>query len=138
MKYLIIGLTLAILSYIIIVAVKKGDKYFAKVVYRQSDIHQIVKNIIPKDLFELPKPPSQARKHINNNMVRVIVVDGQAYWIHNNMFFTAETVNGSVNPETTKPVDTSNMSKRDIDKMLFIVDSLRDGNSNDSGSAWNK
>jgi hypothetical protein len=134
---LILGLTLVLASSIIIIAVKRRKKYFAKIVYTQSDIHQIVKNFLPKDLFEVPKLISQARKHVRNNTVRVLIIEDQAYWVHDNMFYVADTDEGSVNPETVRPVDTNNMSKRDIDKMLFILDSLRNGNSDDSSSAWN-
>ena len=135
--FLVLGLTIAIVCPIIIISVKKSRRYFTKVVYRQSDIHQIVKNFIPKDLFELPKQPSQARKHLSNNTVKVLIIEDQAYWVHGNMFYVADTEEGSVNPETVRPVDTNNMSKRDIDKMLFILDSLRNGNSDDSSSTWN-
>jgi hypothetical protein len=139
MTYILaIGLTLLSISSIIIIAVKRSKKYFTKVVYTQSDIHQIVKNFIPKDLFEMPKPLSQARKHIRNNTVKVLIIEDQAYWVHNNMFYVADTVEGLVSPETVRPVDTNNMSKRDIDKMLFILDSLKNGNSDDSSSTWNK
>ena len=134
--FVILGLTMVAISSIIIITVKKNKKYFAKVVYRQSDIHQIVKNFIPKDLFELPKKLSQARKHLSNNTVKVLIIEDQAYWVHANMFYVADTEEGSVNPETVRPVDTNNMSKRDIDKMLFILDSLRNGNSDDSSSTW--
>ena len=138
MTYILaIGLTLLATSSIIIIAVKKSKKYFIKVVYTQSDIHQIVKNFIPKDLFEMPKPLSQARKHIRSNTVKVLIIEDQAYWVHNNMFYVADTVEGLVSPETVRPVDTNNMSKRDIDKMLFILDSLKNGNSDDSSSTWN-
>jgi hypothetical protein len=139
MTYILaIGLTLLSISSIIIIAVKRSKKYFTKVVYTQSDIHQIVKNFIPKDLFEMPKPLSQARKHIRSNTVKVLIIEDQAYWVHNNMFYVADTVEGLVSPETVRPVDTNNMSKRDIDKMLFILDSLKNGNSDDSSSTWNK
>jgi len=138
MTYILaIGLTLLVTSSIIIIAVKRSKKYFIKVVYTQSDIHQIVKNFIPKDLFEMPKPLSQARKHIRSNTVKVLIIEDQAYWVHNNMFYVADTVEGLVSPETVRPVDTNNMSKRDIDKMLFILDSLKNGNSDDSSSTWN-
>jgi hypothetical protein len=139
MTYILaIGLTLLSISSIIIIAVKRSKKYFTKVVYTQSDIHQIVKNFIPKDLFEMPKPLSQARKHIRSNTVKVLIIEDQAYWVHNNMFYVADTVEGLVSSETVRPVDTNNMSKRDIDKMLFILDSLKNGNSDDSSSTWNK
>jgi hypothetical protein len=132
-----IGLTFIAISSIIIIAVKKARKHFAKIVYSQSDIHQIVKNFLPKDLFEIPKPLSQAGKHRRNNTVRVLIIEDNAYWVHDNMFYMADTVEGLVNPETVRPVDTNNMSNRDIDKMLFILDSLRNGNSDDSSGAWN-
>ena len=134
---LIIGLTFIILCSIIIRVVQKRRKYFAKIVYTQSSIHQIVKNLLPKDLFEVPKTLSQSRKHVRNNTVKVLIIEDNAYWVHNNMFYVADTFEGLVNPETVRPVDTNNMSKRDIDKMLFILDSLRNGNSDDSSGAWN-
>jgi hypothetical protein len=132
-----IGLTLIAACSIIIIAVKKARRHFAKIVYSQSDIHQIVKNFLPKDFFEIPKPLSQARKHIRSNTVRVLIIEDHAYWVHDNMFYMADTVEGLVNPETVRPVDTNNMSNRDIDKMLFILDSLKNGNSDDSSGAWN-
>jgi hypothetical protein len=134
---LILGLTFIILCSIIIRVVQKRKKYFAKIVYTQSSIHQIVKNLLPKDLFEVPKTLSQARKHIEKNSVKVLIIENNAYWVHDNMFYVADTVDGSVDSETVRPVDTNNMSKRDIDKMLFILDSLKNGNSDDSSSAWN-
>lgn len=138
MTYILaIGLTMVAISSIIIIAVKRSKKYFVKIVYTQSDIHQIVKHFLPNDLFSVPKLVSQAKKHVRSNTVKVIIIEGQAYWVHNNMFYVADTVEGSVDPETVKPIDTDNMSKRDIDKMLFILDSLKNGNSDDSSGAWN-
>lgn len=135
--FVAISLTLIAVCSIIILAVKRNKKYFAKVSYTQSDMHMIVKHFIPKDLFDEPQRPSQARKHLKNNSVKVLMMEDHAYWVHNNMFYVADTFEGLVNPETVRPVDTNNMSKRDIDKMLFILDSLRNGNSDDSSGAWN-
>ena len=134
---LTIVLTILATSSILIIIVKGKRKYFAKIVYTQSSIHQVIKNLLPRDLFDLPTVNSQARKHVEKNTVKVMIVEGQAYWVHNNMFYVAEALDGFVNAETVKPVDTNNMSKRDIDKMLFILDSLRNGNSDDSSSAGN-
>jgi hypothetical protein len=134
---LILGLTIAFICPIIIIKVKRNKKSFAKVVYSQSDIHQIVRHFLPKDFFQMPKPVSQARKHVKKNTVRVLIIEDQAYWVHDNMFYIADTTEGLVNADTVRPVDTHNMSKRDIDKMLFILDSLKNGNSDDSSGAWN-
>jgi hypothetical protein len=134
---LLLNLTFLLVSTIIVIAVKKRNKYFAKIVTTQSSLHQIVKHFIPKDLFDLPKRNSQAKKHLSENNVKVMIVEDQAYWVHNNMFYKAETINGFVDPESVQPIDTNNMSKRDIDKMLFILDNLKNGNSDDSSSTWN-
>jgi uncharacterized protein YeeX (DUF496 family) len=134
---LTIGLTLIALCSILVIVVKKRKKYFAKLVYTQSSIHQIVKSFLPKDLFEVPKVLSQSRKHVRDNTVKVLIIENSAYWVHNNMFYVADTLDGAVDSETVRPVDTNNMSKRDIDKMLFILDSLKNGNSDDSSGAWN-
>ena len=136
-EILAISLTLIAVSSILIITVKRNKKSFSKVVYSQSNIHQIVRHFLPKDLFEMPKPVSQARKHVSKNTVRVLIIEDQAYWVHDNMFYIADTAEGLVNADTVRPVDTHNMSKRDIDKMLFILDSLKNGNSDDSSGAWN-
>jgi ribosomal protein L16 Arg81 hydroxylase len=134
---LTIGLTFIAVSSILVIVVKKRKKYFSKLVYTQSSIHQIVKNFLPKDLFEVPKVLSQSRKHVRDNSVKVLIIEDSAYWVHKNMFYVADAVDGEVDSDTVRPVDTNNMSKRDIDKMLFILDSLKNGNSDDSSSTWN-
>jgi len=136
--YVVVSLTTIFLYTIINIVLKRKKRYFAKVVYTQSGIHQIVKVFAPKDLFELPTVISQSKKHVEKSTVKVMLVEDQAYWVHNNMFYTADLIEGFVDPETAKAVDTNNMSKRDIDKMLFILDSLKNGNSDDSSGAWNK
>ena len=50
----------------------------------------------------------------------------------------AEAVDGEVQRHTAKPIDTSTLSKGDLDKMLFILDSLRDGKRDDRGSSGHK
>jgi hypothetical protein len=42
-----------------------------------------------------------------------------------------------INKESTRRVDTMAMDKVELDKMLFIMDQLRDRNINDSGSSGN-
>ena len=93
----------------------------------------MIKDFIPQAIFEKPKNRiSQARRHTEKNMIRVVMVEGNAYWIANNTFFVSKAVNGDPDLETARPVDTSNMSKEEINKMLFIIDSLKGGISDDS------
>ena len=82
----------------------------------------MVKDFLPKSLYERPIKKSQALKHADKNSVKVVFIEDKAYWVANNIFYCAEVVGGNVNIDTTKPVDTNNMSKKDIDKMLFVLD----------------
>jgi hypothetical protein len=54
------------------------------------------------------------------------------------VFYSANAINGRVDESTVEPLDIQNLSKKDLDKMLSILDDLRKGmQSNDSGSAGN-
>lgn len=137
LQYLLgLGLTLILTSYIIY----KGRKLkaFPSIVYSQSSIHLMIKDFLPKTLYEKPKQQSQSLNHIEKNTVKVIFIGGKAYWVSNNIFYSANALNGNVDIETTQPIDTTNMSKKDIDKMLFILDNLKNGSNDDSSSAGNE
>ena len=132
----LINLTLLGFGYILYR--RRKTKSINKIMYTQSNMHEIIKNFIPSDFFDKPKKLSQAEKHLERNTVKVIFIEEKAYWVSNNVFYTAEATNGGVDEETAKPVNTENMTKNDINKMLFILDNLRNGNSDDSGSARNE
>lgn len=129
---LTINLTL-IISWAIINKARKNKIHLNSLIYRQSQIYEMVKDFIPNVIFEQPKNRiSQARRYTESNMIRVVMVEGDAYWITNNTLFVSKAINGDPDPETAKPVDTSNMSREEIEKMLFIVDNLKGGISDDS------
>jgi hypothetical protein len=75
---------------------------------------------------------SQSRNHEKETNVRVIIVDGQAYWIKDNIFYNAPLINNLVDKESAQRVDTTHMDKVQLDQMLFILDKLREGVSDDS------
>ena len=140
MEYLlIIGLTLLSSWSIIKISNKKRMIFLNKNKYRQSSIYEMVKDIIPKEQFNKPKVITQSQKHIQKNMLRVVITEGKAYWILNNVFYTANAINGRVDEETIKPLDIENMPTKELDKMLSILDDLKQGvGPNDSSSTWNK
>jgi hypothetical protein len=140
MEYLlIIGLTLLSSWSIIKISNKKRMVFLDKYKYRQSYIYEMVKDIIPKQKFDKPKFITQSQKHIQKNMLRVVITEGKAYWILNHVFYTANAINGRVDEETIKPLDIENMSTKELEKTLSILDDLKQGvEPNDSGSAGNK
>lgn len=130
-------LTLTSFCYILITINKKRKNSFNKVLYRQSDMHNILKDFFFKDIFDDKVITSQSKIWKEKQTTRVVIIDQRAYWVSNNMFYVGDTVDGKVKPETGKPLDTTKMSKKEVDKMLFILDNLKNGKINDSGSAGN-
>ena len=140
MEYLlIIGLTLLSYWSIIKISNKRRMIFLNKNKYRQSSIYEMVKDVVPKQRFDKPKVITQSQRHIQKNMLRVVIADGSAYWILNNVFYTANAINGRVDEETIKPLDIENMPVKELNKMLSILDDLKQGvGPNDSSSTGNK
>ena len=140
MEYLlVIGLTLLSYWSIIKISNKRRMIFLNKNKYRQSSIYEMVKNVVPKQRFDKPKVITQSQRHIQKNMLRVVIADGSAYWILNNVFYTANAINGRVDEETIKPLDIENMPTKELEKMLSILDDLKQGvGPNDSSSTGNK
>lgn len=101
----------------------------------QKDVHDLTKKFFSTNTIK--QKTSQMKKYEDSNRINVLVIGEQAYWISNNVFYTGNIVDGQIDQETTKPIDTQNMQKDEIDKMLFIIDSLKNGNKNDFGGTGN-
>ena len=134
---LIVGLTLAVFSSILIIIGKKERKSFNKTLYRQSDMHNMLKGFFFKDIFDNKAASSQSKIWKEKKTTKFLVIDQKAYWVSNNMFYVGDADNGQVRPETGKPIDISAMSTKEVNKMLFILDNLNGGRKNDSGGAGN-
>jgi hypothetical protein len=65
--------------------------------------------------------------------MKIMIVKDRAYWIKDNTFYVATVVDGQVNKETAKEVDTMAMSKVELDEMMFIVEKLREDNNDSRG-----
>ena len=139
MEYVLaIGLTLVLVWSIIEFNRYKVSQILRNIHYRQSDIHQSFIDLVPKKINNRTKIESQSAKHAASTMIKIIVIEDKAYWVKDNVFYFAETNSGDIVDVTAKPVEISDMSKQDIDKMLFILDNLRKGNENDSSSTGNE
>ena len=139
MEYVLaIGLTLVLVWSIIEFNRYKVSQILRNIHYRQSDIHQSFIDLVPKKINNRTKIESQSAKHAASTMIKIIVIEDKAYWVKDNVFYFAETNSGDIVDVTAKPVEISDMSKQEIDKMLFILDNLRKGNENDSSSTGNE
>ena len=97
----------------------------------------MIKDLIPSAMFKKPEMITQSRKYSQKNLLQVIISDGKAYWTKNNVFYIADTVDGRIVQDSIKPLDTENLSKKELDKLLDILDTLKKGKTDDSGSSRN-
>lgn len=81
---------------------------------------------------------TQSKNHYDKTNVKVIIVDSHAYWIKDNIFYKAPLVNELIDKTLAEQVDTIHMDRVQLDKMLFIMDKLREGISDDSRGSGNK
>lgn len=134
--FVLIVLTILFTWSILKISNKKKNMVLSKIKYSQSTIHSMVKDFIPKKVFEKEVPMSQSRNHIQKNMIKVIMSEGKAYWVMDNVFYVAGTINGRIDPETVEPLDIINMPEKQLNKMLDILDNLKMGSGlNDGGSS---
>ena len=109
-----------------------------KILYRQSDTHNFLKEFFSRNIEPKPKK-SQLQERQEKQGTKIIVTEeDKAYWVIDNIFYVCEVVNGRPNFDTARPIDTSNMSKKELDKMLFILDNLGRGDKNERGSTGNE
>lgn len=128
METFIIG---CLTSFLLIAIINRTKRRIVlkRIGFRQSMLHHIVKDMLPTNAFIDSQKDRQSKKHRGNAAIKVIQApDNKAYWVENNVFYSAELVNGQFDPSSGKPVDTNNMSKKEIDKLLFILDNLNSQN----------
>jgi hypothetical protein len=99
---------------------------------------EIIKPLLPPQETKKINKNTQAYKHEEKTNVRVIILDDQAFWIKDNLFYTADFFENIIDKDSTTVVDIMSMDQVQLDKMLFIIDQLRDGKDNDSSSSGDK
>lgn len=104
----------------------------------QSRHHYLFRNNTPSRKKRGRRKNTQSAKHDKNVNIKVIIMDNKAYWVKDNTFYTAELANGVVDKETTKAVDTMTMNRVQLDKMMFILDRLREEAFDDRWGAGNQ
>lgn len=106
--------------------------------YSQSHIHMLILPLLPEIRKYKKKMVTQSSKHEEKTNVKVVIMDNKAYFIKNGTFYCADMHGTEIDGANATSVDTMAMDKVQLDKMLFIMDQLRDGKKNDSGDSRNQ
>lgn len=94
----------------------------------QSYLFKLLSEYNEKMMEEKPLPDTQSYKHIKNQYVRIMIVEDEAYWIKDNQLYVAKFEDGTIDTDSTTEVDTMSMSKVELEKTMFIVETLREEN----------
>lgn len=100
-----------------------------RITFRQSILHQVVKHMMPTNAeYKRENTKRQSVERSRDRVVRVIKTpDSKAYWVKDNIFYCAQVVDGEFDPQEALPVDTTHLSKKEVDKLLHILDNLKNG-----------
>ena len=136
MEYILsIILTFIFVMGIIYIIRQRGKLPANSILLSQSEMHNLTKGFMPQK--EVIKPTSQLQIRKDQNLIKVLAMEGKAYWIADNIFYSADLIHDAPDFTNAVPVDTINMSKEDIEKMMFVIDHLKRGAANDSRSSGN-
>jgi hypothetical protein len=130
-----IGLTLTILlvlfTYVFASRSSKGPAIVSQsmLLYRYNSTKKYSRKLTNR---------TQSTKHYDKTNIKVIIVDSNAYWIKDNIFYKAPLVGQSIDKDSAEEVDTISMDRVQLDKMLFIMDKLREGINDDSRGSGDK
>jgi hypothetical protein len=133
--FLVAIVTLVLLRLLVPRTIKNNPT--TKIKYSQTHIHNIIKDNLPDHLFLPMKKPRQTINHEKSIHLKILFLEKEAYWIKENALFIAEQEDGIVKEETAKRVDTIGMNRVQLEKVIYIVDILNEGNQNDSGYTRN-
>jgi hypothetical protein len=127
MKYIIAASLTFVLS-IAIIKYMSSINYnnYRRSVIRQSNNHFINNMFNVNSKTKNSKPISQLRKYNAQNTVKAIVMNDKAYWVVDNVFYTADAYDKDIDSTSIKPVDIENISKEEVEKLLLILDNLKD------------
>jgi hypothetical protein len=137
MEYLAGSIVTLVTMYIVAKLVNHPKNNFksVKTNFSQSRQFELVADFIPVTPY---KPLiTQASKHEHSKYTRIFFIDKDAYWIEDHRVYTAKFENGIVDKENKKTVDMTTIDKVELDKMIFVVERLTEGLSDDSRDSGN-
>jgi hypothetical protein len=141
MDYLIGSLvtivTVVIVNRIISIQLR-AHKTIPAIQYSQSHMYNLMRPYMDDGGYAWNRPKRQSMDYQDRTYTRVVMTENSAYWIKDNSLFTAAIVNGDVDSETTQPVDTMKMSNLELNKLMIIVETLREEDGNDNRNTGNK
>jgi hypothetical protein len=94
----------------------------------QSSMFLLIKKFMPKDFDRVFHKETQAMYFENSKMLNYIEMpDKRVYWMDRNIIYYTDISGGKFDPGEGKPLKIRNIPEKEINKVLYIINSLRDG-----------
>jgi hypothetical protein len=94
----------------------------------QSSMFLLLKNFMPKDFDRMFHKETQSMYFESNKMLNYIEMpDNKVYWIDRNIIYYTDISGGRFDPKEGKLLKIKNIPEKEINKALYIINSLRDG-----------
>jgi hypothetical protein len=139
-EYLVGSISTIVTMLTVLFVIKKindNKPMVGRVSYSQSNIYERIKPAIP--YMPPTEKESQATNHRKSQMVRIAVIENNAYWISNNSVFMAPVnEEGMVDYSSGTPIDTMAMDKVELNRISYIVERLTEGSDDDSSNTGNQ
>jgi hypothetical protein len=122
--------TLALIVIISIRLHRKRNKKAApkSIGMTQSSMFLLIKNFMPKDFDRVFHKETQAMYFENSKRLNYIEMpDNMVYWMDRNIIYYTDISDGRFDPGEGKPLKIRNIPEKEINKVLYIINSLRDG-----------
>lgn len=97
----------------------------------QSERYELVRPYLPQpasiqeddEEFDIE---DEIEEYLEENAVNVVMEGDSIYWVQDNIFYTAQVIGDEVDQNSIQPINTESMSKSELEKMLFILDALKE------------
>lgn len=67
---------------------------------------------------------SQLQKIREKHTIKIAIIGSKAYWVYDNTFYETSVVNGMIDNQGAKPVDTSRLSNKEVRMLMDVLDNI--------------
>jgi hypothetical protein len=103
--------------------------------FSQSIKAELFKSYLINVISPKPSKKTQSTEHLKKNSKKAFFIGKDVYWIEDGFLQTAKIFDNQIDETTKKKVDTHSLDKVELEKMIFIVDKLTEGNKDDSSNS---
>lgn len=141
MEYFLGSALTLIILFVVAQQIRKDNNASVKLQIRRSQSY-IYSFLFPEysghNNFLKPSLNTQATANLKKKEVKVIFYEDQAYWIANGTLVTANIVDGQIDRNSTKGVDTMGVDKVELNKLSIIVEKLTEESVDDNRNSGNE